>query len=63
MSADQIDDGSETAEFLLQVALNNAGKYKFLPFVGRCYNCESRLSDSNFCDSDCRDDYEKRNKA
>ena len=32
--------------------------------VGVCYNCEETIAtDRTFCDSDCRDDYEKRKKA
>lgn len=39
MSADQIDDGSETAEFFLQVALNNAKVDIPLGEPGECDGC------------------------
>lgn len=31
-----------------------------LPFTGMCHNCLEPLSEAQFCDADCRDDYEKR---
>jgi len=32
-----------------------------LPATGECYNCEEELPPgARFCDSDCRDDWEKR---
>lgn len=32
--------------------------------VGVCYNCESSVPDGAcFCDRDCRDDYERRQRA
>lgn len=37
-----------------------------LKFNGFCYYCKHPLKESNFCDEDCRDDYEyeqKRKKA
>lgn len=33
---------------------------KPLPFVGQCYNCLEALAFGNFCDCDCRNDYEHR---
>ena len=61
--SDEIDKGQEADQFFLEVAMANARAEKTLAFIGRCYNCECRLSHGNFCDQDCRDDYEKREKS
>lgn len=29
---------------------------------GRCYNCEETINEGLFCDTDCREDYEKRKR-
>lgn len=35
-----------------------------LTACGKCYNCEEPLPETIlFCDADCRDDFEKRQKA
>jgi hypothetical protein len=36
----------------------------WLPFLGYCHNCDAPVPDgSRFCDADCRDDFQKREKA
>ena len=35
-----------------------------LPYTGECYNCGDPTPASvNFCDADCRDDWDKRQSA
>ena len=35
-----------------------------LPYTGQCYNCDAPMPDGrNFCDADCRDDWQKRRAA
>lgn len=35
-------------------------KHRFLPPIGKCHWCGEVVSESRrFCDSDCRDDYER----
>lgn len=63
MSADPIDNGQETDQFLLQVALRNAKAATVLPNKGSCYNCDDDIRQGLFCCPECRDDYEKREKA
>lgn len=61
--ADVIDQGNDRAEQFLAHALGQASsKANSLPPIGRCYNCESPLEgDKKFCDTDCRDDFQRRN--
>lgn len=34
-----------------------------MPFTGYCYNCEELISQhKHFCDADCRDDWQLRQK-
>lgn len=58
---DIVDQASDHTEQLLQVALAN--KKKELRQKGVCYNCDEPLPTGAFCDPDCRDDYEKRDRA
>lgn len=35
-----------------------------LPFVGCCYNCDALVPDGHrFCDTDCRDDWQRRHEV
>jgi hypothetical protein len=60
---DEIDMANEQVEMTLRSA--RLRRNPTLPVIGQCYNCESDIPVGVFCDSDCRDDYEKRtrNKA
>ena len=61
--ADIVDLGNDRAEEMLQDALNTR-KREHLPPKGRCYNCDESVPvPHRFCDADCRDDWEKRNKV
>lgn len=60
--ADEIDNGNETAEFFLTLALRNQqSKVVSTPKgIGMCLSCEADLDDDRrWCNADCRDDYER----
>lgn len=58
--ADEADRAQQVQEQALEIAL---GKQKTKPRLnptGRCLWCSDAIgTDGLFCDSDCRDDYEK----
>lgn len=59
--SDLVDQGNETADLLLEVALENAKRKNAImrSFVtGTCMNCGACCRD-RWCDTDCRDDWEK----
>lgn len=63
--ADPVDRASVEEQRALEVAINAARnqQVKQLPSIGACYNCDETLQPGHrFCDADCRDDYEKRNR-
>jgi hypothetical protein len=61
--SDIADLGAEAAEFQLSLALEKVKTTPELTIKGNCYNCDEPLpSPLRFCDSDCRDDHEKRQK-
>lgn len=57
--SDPIDEGSETAELFLNVAIQNARVAEpALPFIGGCHYCGDPVeSPARFCNSDCTEDY------
>lgn len=57
---DQIDLAQRFEEMHRDIAIHNRAPE--LPFNGECYNCEAPVTGGCFCDSDCRDDYDKRMK-
>lgn len=59
--ADIIDQANEQELLQISVALASR-KTTSLPFVGACHNCDETLGAGGFCDSDCRDDWEKEQK-
>lgn len=53
------DLASDHEEFLRGIALKN--RMPELPKIGNCYNCGEKVKPSaNFCDVDCRIDFERR---
>lgn len=62
MSSDVIDVANDLAMHETESILRNHAnrKERALVFTGRCYNCEDDVEEANFCDDDCRDDYDKR---
>jgi hypothetical protein len=61
--ADQIDEAQEMEAWYRGQALDTrevtAGE---MPFTGECYNCTEVIEHGNFCDTNCRDDYQLRKK-
>lgn len=60
---DTLDYVEEQQSFLHQLRIDSARKHKRLPATGSCYYCREPLDKALFCDADCRDDYEKTQKA
>lgn len=57
---DIADQGNDTADLLLTVALKNVGKPLQLAGIGLCLNCGSEVDgERRWCDADCREDYER----
>jgi len=64
VSADQIDTACEREEKdrELLVALARQATVQ-LPATGECHNCFASVPEGHrFCDSDCRDDWDLRNR-
>ena len=60
---DQLDDAQQLEEWFREQALDALQvAADMMPFTGRCYNCEAPLTVGSFCDTDCRDDYQMREK-
>lgn len=62
---DEVDIANKNSEFFLELALNNHKKrsQQTIAATGFCLNCNEPLSgDKCWCDNDCRDDWEKRNR-
>jgi len=60
--ADPLDRATVEQERLLEEQLRVAreNKPKVIPFIGECHNCNEALPpQTRFCDTDCRDDFEK----
>lgn len=64
--ADPVDRASLEEQRNLELTIKAAlsAKPKALPYTGLCYNCSESMAPGNrFCDTDCRDDYEKRESS
>ena len=59
---DQLDQAQEFEELLRADALRDQALKPAMPPVGFCYNCDEVVFEGCFCDTNCRDDYEKRIK-
>lgn len=57
---DDMDRAADVTDFLTAVALKN--KKRELPPKHACYNCDEPLKEGVFCDSECREDHDKRTK-
>lgn len=61
---DIIDQANDIAEEMLrrQIAYVTSKTDAFPP-IGECYNCQQSVpAGVRYCDSDCRDDHEKRRR-
>ncbi len=38
-------------------------RHKDIPFTGLCHYCTEAIEAGNFCDADCRDDFEQLNRG
>ena len=56
---DACDSAKALEDLTIKLALKNRKAEAELPEVGACHYCEAIIEKGNFCDSDCRDDYEK----
>lgn len=62
---DILDQTQQTEALFIDLALRQrTASAHSLPYIGQCYNCEAALPDGvRFCDCDCRNDYERRQRA
>ena len=60
---DEADRACEAEEWFRSQALDNRKVVAdAMPFTGECYNCEAQIEYGSFCDTDCRDDFQLREK-
>lgn len=60
---DPIDQACQREEEDRERALKAQAAKPVMAFNGECYNCEAEIEWGCFCDGDCRDDYERRERA
>jgi len=58
---DEADLANEQAERHLEATRSK--RRPVLPITGQCYNCGESIGAREFCDADCRDDYERRERV
>lgn len=61
MPIDFADEAQQRTENHLEAALN-ARKTLTVPFSGKCLSCQEPVVERRFCDSHCREDYERTQK-
>ncbi|EBX7464781.1 hypothetical protein DS565_01030 [Salmonella enterica subsp. enterica serovar Bareilly] len=59
--ADEADIANDIELERLDVLILNRTRHS-LPETGHCYNCGDSVPYGLFCDADCRDDYDKRER-
>lgn len=59
--ADEADIAAAATEIALAAA--RLRRLPVLPHTGRCHNCDAEVGDALFCDGDCRDDWQRRERA
>ncbi|MEN4603023.1 hypothetical protein [Pantoea agglomerans] len=59
---DPFDEAAEREQQMIEIALANR-KRPEMQFTGDCYNCEKAVTAGCFCDEDCREDYERIERA
>lgn len=66
---DIYDQATQQEEMMRELALKAVrDKASILQPTGACFNCKALLTDNDtakacFCDADCRDDWQLRNKG
>jgi hypothetical protein len=58
-------DAADEAQKLEQMNIDKAlsKRNQTLPFTGLCHYCTEAVEAGNFCDADCRDDFEQINRG
>ena len=59
---DQSDRATAREAEMNKDALAEVQRIPVLPFTGECHNCGESIRVGKFCDSDCRDDFERRER-
>lgn len=60
---DIIDTANDLADLHLEAAIENQRiQATRMQWSGRCYNCQEPVGNTLFCDKDCAEDFERRNK-
>lgn len=62
MHADITDQAAELEELERTIALANRKKPTMV-FTGECYYCEMPIKTKYFCSIECREDYERHQRA
>lgn len=60
--SDELDQAAALEELERTIALANR-KRPVMQFTGACYNCEESVDKGFFCCSECREDYERIERA
>ncbi len=60
---DVSDQATQREEQLLEAALSDQAYKTRLTADGTCKNCGEAVVAGMFCDADCRDDFERRERA
>ncbi|MBM7070901.1 DUF2116 family Zn-ribbon domain-containing protein [Shewanella sp. 202IG2-18] len=61
--SDNADIAADLQEQHIKAALSSRDTSPKLKFTGYCHNCEESLKEGErFCDADCRDDFEQRQR-
>ncbi|MEN4571750.1 hypothetical protein ABEG61_12625 [Pantoea agglomerans] len=60
--SDELDQAAALEELERTIALANRKRPK-MKFTGACYNCEESVDKGLFCCSECREDYERIERA
>ncbi|WP_208443571.1 hypothetical protein [Pantoea agglomerans] len=59
---DPIDETAEQGQQMIEIALANRAK-PAMQVTGVCYYCEEAVSTGCFCSAECREDYERIERA
>lgn len=62
MYADPIDEAAAREQQMIEHALANRKKPTMV-FTGECYYCEMPIKTKYFCSIECREDYERHQRA
>lgn len=59
-SMDIVDQAQKHEQLIIDEALSK--RHEAIPFTGLCHYCTDAIETGNFCDADCRDDFEQLNR-